>query len=249
MNTRQGNTLCPPDLHGLLPAELNLRDWNQVSRAPLFDGLPPEIPMQAILAGRLRRFVKTQQIFAPGSRPNAFLLLLQGKIKLYQIDTDGQERIMRLVEPGDLLCPPLLPNQAEFFSVTFAEAACATRVLVVPGHAFLQLMENHFALARNLIGHLARSLEMACHQTCLTKARSAPVLVARYLLKHSDRQPRRKALINLRPICVTAQELGLARETLSRTLAKMHDAGHIVYDRGHARIIDPPALNDIAGSL
>jgi CRP-like cAMP-binding protein len=247
MNTRQKNALCPPELHSLLPAELNLRDWNQISRAPLFDGLPPEIAMQAVLAGRLQRFVKSQQIFAPETRPNAFLLLLQGKVKLYQIDADGQERIMRLIEPGDLLCPSLLANQAECFSATFAEASCVTRVLAVPSHAFLQLMENHFTLARNLIGHLSRSLEMACHQTCLTKARSAPVLVARYLLKRSDCHAR--DAINLRPICVTAQELGMARETLSRTLAKMHEAGHICYDRGHARIIDPPALNDIAGSL
>jgi CRP-like cAMP-binding protein len=247
MSTRPPNAFCPPDLHGLLPAELNLRDWNQISRAPLFDGLPPEIALQAVLAGRLRRFVKSRHIFAPETRPNAFLLLLEGRIKLYQIDADGQERTMRLIEPGNLLCPSLPAIQVESFSATFAEAACATRVLAVPGHAFLQLMETHFALARNLIGHLARSLEMACHQTCLTKARSAPVLVARYLLKHSDRHA--GEAINLRPICVTAQELGMARETLSRTLARMHEAGHIRYDRGQARIIDPPALSDIAGSL
>ncbi len=174
---------------------------SQAAAAPIFDGLPAEVMMEALKSGRLRCFGKGHQIFSPdGLRPQDFLLVLQGQIKLFYLDREGEERDMRFVGPGDLLCPPLEGEPYETPHPAFGESVGSLRLLVLPAVYFLKLLREHFPLTRNLIPQLATSLERANQQTCLCKARSTPVLVSRYL---RERLPDHGESINLRPIGVT----------------------------------------------
>ncbi|OPL14055.1 MAG: hypothetical protein AVO34_06020 [Firmicutes bacterium ML8_F2] len=226
-----------------LPPGLQLGDWRQAAAAPIFAGLPAEVIMEALKSGRPRCFGKDQQVFSPDCRPQAFLLVLQGRIRLYYLDRDGEERAMRFVGPGDLLCPHLEGEPNDTLHPPFGESVGSLRLLVLPAACFLQLLREHFLLARNLIAQLATSLERASQQACLSQARSAPVLVARYLL---ERLPDHGKSINLRPIRMTAQEMGIARETLSRAIAGLCKRNLIDYRCGQVLLLDRPGLLNLA---
>ena len=226
-----------------LPPGLHLRDWRQAATAPIFDGLPAEAMMKALRSGHLLCFDKGQEVFSPDCRPQAFLLVLQGRIKLYFLDRNGEERGLRFAGPGELLCPHMDEGHTASGCCTFAEATESLRLLVLPAAFFLQQLRNHFPLVRNLIAQLAASLERAGQQASLRKARSAPALVARYLL---ERMQDHHASIELRPVRTTAQELGIARETLSRVISKMRQHRLIDYDRGKVLILDQPGLLELA---
>ena len=243
----QNSGICtgrlPDDSKHWLPPGLQLGDWRQADAAPIFAGLPAEVMMEALKSGRLRCFGKGQQIFSPDCRPQAFLLVLQGRIRLYYLDRDGEERAMRFVGPGDLLCPPLEGEPNDALHPAFGESVGSLRLLILPAAYFLQLLREHFPLVRNLIAQLATSLERAGQQACLCQARSAPVLVARYLL---ERLPGHVNSIDLRPIRMTAQEVGIARETLSRAIAGLCKCGLIDYCRGKVLVLDRPGLRNLA---
>lgn len=240
--------MVPPDGGSCrwLPAGLNLSDWRQASAAPIFDDVPAEVMLETLQAGRLRCCEKNRQVFSPDNRPPAFLLVLQGRIKLFHLDRNGEERGLRFADPGELLCPPLNESDAALRYDTFAEAAEPLRLLILPAGFFLDMLRSHFPLARNLIAQLATSLERADRQACLRQARSAPVLVARYLLEHL---PESDTSIDVRPVHLTAQELGIARETLSRAIAGMRDRRLIDYCRGKVRILDRCGLQELASHL
>jgi CRP-like cAMP-binding protein len=120
------------------------------------------------------------------------------------------------------------------------------RLLVLPVPRFLQLIREHYPLARNLISQLSNLLERVGQQVCLCQARSAPVLVARYLLECLTEN---RDILDIRPLHMTAQEVGVARETLSRVLAGLCKQGLIEYSRGQVRIVDRPGLRDLASNL
>jgi CRP-like cAMP-binding protein len=240
-------TSCPPDVDKhWLPPGLQLGDWRQAAAAPIFSGLSADVVMEALKSGRVRCFGKGQQVFSPDCRPQAFLLVLQGRIRLFYLDRDGEERPMRFVGPGDLLCPPLEGEPNDTLHPTFGESVESLRLLILPAACFLQLLRDHYPLARNLIAQLATSLERASQQACLCQARSAPVLVARYLL---ERLPDHRESIDLRPIRMTAQEVGIARETLSRAIAGLCKRGLIDYCRGTVLVLDRPGLQELASNL
>jgi CRP-like cAMP-binding protein len=129
---------------------------------------------------------------------------------------------------------------------TFGESLGSLRLLMLPAACFLQLLREHFSLARNLVTQLATSLERTSQQACLCRARSAPMLVARHLL---NRLPDHRDSIDLRPIRMTAQEIGIARETLSRALARLCKRGLIDYCRGKVLVLDRPGLQDLSSTL
>lgn len=232
----------PPAESNWLPPGLHLRDWKQAASAPIFAGLPTDVMMQALKSGHLHCLDKGQEIFSPDDRPQAFLLVLQGRIKLYFLNRNGDERGLRFVGPGELLCPQMDDDKASSACCTFAEAAEKLRLLMLPVAFFLQLLDNHFPLAQNLIAQLASSLEQADHQAGLRKARSAPVLVARFLLERL----KKNNAIDLRPVRMTAQELGIARETLSRVITRMRHHGLIEYCRGRVIVLDQTRLREQA---
>ncbi|MDY0269837.1 Crp/Fnr family transcriptional regulator [Trichloromonas sp.] len=247
MKGPEQSTSCPSDVDKhWLPPGLQLGDWRQAAAAPIFSGLPANVIMEALKFGRLRCFGKSQQVFSPDSRPQAFLLVLKGRIRLFYLDRNGEERPMRFVGPGDLLCPPLEAEPPKTLQSAFGESVENLRLLMLPAACFLQMLQDHFPLARNLISQLATSLEQTCQQACLCQARSAPVLVARYLM---ERLPEHRDSINLRPICMTAQEMGIARETLSRAIAGLYKRGLINYCRGTVMVLDRPGLRDLASNL
>lgn len=174
------------------------------------------------------------------------MLILKGRIKLYCIDANGEERGLRFAGPGELLCPPLNQVHGTESPCTFAEATENLKLFMLPACFFLPLLHNHFGLARNLIAQLASSLERAGHQACLRKARSAPVLVARYLL---ERTQEHNAVVDVRPVRMTAQELGIARETLSRAITGLRKSCLIDYCRGKVRVVDRSGLQELASNL
>lgn len=229
-----------------LPPGLHLHDWRQAAAAPIFDGIPTEVIMEALKSGDLCCFTKNHLVFTPDCRPSSFLLILRGRIKLYCLDADGEERGLRFAGPGELLCPPLNNHHKSTPCGTFAEACENLRLLMLPAGGFLQLLHNHFGMARNLIAQLASSLERAGHQACLRKARSAPVLVARYLLEQAHEN---NAVIDVRPVRMTAQELGIARETLSRAITGLRKRHLIDYCRGRVQVVDRPGLQELASHL
>jgi CRP-like cAMP-binding protein len=247
MNGSAEYTSFPPDdsMHWLPPG-LQLSDWRQAAAAPIFAGLPLDVVRETVRSGRLRCFCKGQQVLSPDSHPQTFLLVLHGRIRLFYLDRDGEERPMRFVGPGELLCLPLEGESGDALHPFFGESVGNLRLLMLPAACFLQLLRDHFPLARNLIAQLAASLERASQQACLCQARSAPVLVARHLL---ERLPDHRDSIDLRPIRMTAQEVGIARETLSRAIAGLCKRGLIDYCRGTVLVLDRPGLQDLASTL
>ncbi len=227
-----------------LPPGFNLRDWRHALRSAIFDNLEERVVRDALRDSQLACFRRGQPLFSSGNRPQDFTLVLQGRIKLFYIDRNGDERGQRFVGPGELLCPLCDPDAAET-TCCLAEAAETLQVVLMPADSFLHAVQTHAALAQNLINQLALSLERAGQKAGLCKARSAQVLVASYLLVRLEQ----KSWCDLRPIGLTAQEIGVARETLSRTLTFFRKKGVIDYQQGHVSALNLASLRELATEL
>ena len=166
----------------------------------------------------------------------------EGKLKIYLLSCGGQERIIRILNPGDSFGEAIMFNGIP--SPVFVETLAPTKLLFVPKESVLGLMEQQpgFALSMLrsmsfLLKELLSDLESCCMQSAVQR-------IAYYLCEHCecDKQdmelPSTKANI--------ASMLNLSAESFSRGLHQLADNGLISIYRRQIKLERPEELKRIA---
>jgi CRP-like cAMP-binding protein len=77
-------------------------DRSLIEDVEAFVGLAPEDLDDVLRHARARRFEKNAAVFRQGAEAEAFFVLLDGHLKVVQNTADGQQVVVRFVNPGEL---------------------------------------------------------------------------------------------------------------------------------------------------
>lgn len=173
-----------------------------------------------------------------GAAVPGVLVLASGALRLSLRDGANEERVLRLVAPGEAFC--LASAVLDRPSPYQATALSACELLVVPAAAIRALLERGEPFARRLVQALAtRELEL-CAEIHAAAFRSGAQRLASYI----DALPRNGTGTVRLPCSKTliAARLGMKKETLSRLLKRFAGAGLIAVSRGEIEILDAAGL-------
>lgn len=172
-----------------------------------------------------------------------------GSIKLVLRSQDNEERVLRLVGPGETFgeATALLGRSARYEAMALAES----KLLVIPPATIYALIDRDPRLARGMVGSLAeRSLTLLdeVETACLRRGaqRLASYLDALVPVNgngngngaHTVRLPVSKTLV--------AARLGITKETLSRLLRALAERRLIEVSQREISILDREALAEMA---
>lgn len=218
---------------------------------PLFDGAPEEALERALSLARRSKLAKDEILFRQGAAPEAFHLILAGRIKVSQTTADGQNVIIRYLGPREIAgCVAVCGGMP--YPAT-AQAVEDTWLLGWTRPRIAELAERHpeiaMAAMRIMSGRMTelqdRLREM---QTEQVERRIAHAL-GRLVVQAGRRTPE-GIEVNF-PI--TRQDLanmtGTTLHTVSRTLSKWESAGIVAGGRQRVVILQPHALVSIADDL
>jgi CRP/FNR family transcriptional regulator len=179
-----------------------------------------------------------QVLFRPGDPCRGFLLLRAGQVRVDLIAEDGHVLLLYRLAPGQ---PCLLTTACLFAGETYsAEARAETPVegAVLPAAGFHALMAESEAFRRLVLqGFGDRMTALLARIEALSfrpvDARLAAVLLdrARPVLRATQAE--------------LAEEVGTAREVVTRRLQAMARAGAVAVERGAVRVLDAAALTRI----
>jgi len=194
----------------------------------------------SILKGRLGRI-------AGAELSRRLYLVVSGEMRLIQATPDGQECLMERIGAGEFFClSSFISGHAcsgEMVSSGMTEICSWPREKI----RNLLLEDRHFH--HNLLQRMASQLEQERALRTLSRCCRAEVKVAAYLLRRIKNDPGCRpcedCLIDLRPIGITAQELGIARETFTRALQRLVGTQGISYQRGQVKITDMESLEAV----
>lgn len=205
----------------------------------------------AALDGEDRAFIESrarlvdlgpgQRVFAPGMKPDAFLLLLSGTVRVQQVGAGGREIVLYRVAGGEscIMTTACLLSDEEYLAegITETDVAAVALVrndfdqLIARSPAFRRLVFNKYA---SRITRLMALVEDVAFQRIDRR-------LARKLLELSEAN---------RVLDITHQalavELGTAREVISRQIKQFAAQGLISTSRGHIEITDLEALDGLA---
>ncbi len=209
-----------------------------LKEVPLFSNLSED---QLERIGRLlfsKKYLKGEVIFSPNEKAEFFFILKRGKVKVFKT-LNGKEQIIKVFEK-----PALFGEAASFTGSCFpawAEAIEDSEVLLVSRKSFLNLLKEEPELGMNLMAVMAQRLFYLTTLVENLSLKSALSKLSSYILSKLEGEEE----INF-STSLAAMELGLTKETVSRTLSKLKALGVIEKKKSKIRVKNRKALQELS---
>ena len=149
-----------------------------VTGSELFVGIPSCEIEKMVSRARILEFVSGDVIYSMHDPVTQVLLLMDGRIKSSQFSENGQEVVLRLGVPGEIISEPILLPRSKRTSTVVAVQHC--KVLAWKSASFNAMVERFPALLKNLDVILRSRLEELSRRFCevSTKATSPRLAIA-----------------------------------------------------------------------
>jgi CRP-like cAMP-binding protein len=215
-----------------------------ISRVPLFLGLPRSAITQLAAHAVYRRYHTREVLYLAGSTPAGLLLILDGRVRVVRGRGDRQHLVHEEGPGGALGEVPV------FGGGTYP----ATAIAAEPTRCILLLTESLRATARACPEISLRFLERLGQRTRHLVDRVDQLAgqnvngrLARLLLRQQRIAGAGGAFLLARTQIEAAEELGTVREVLVRALRRLRQSGVIEsLGRGCYRVLDPDRLRLLA---
>jgi CRP/FNR family transcriptional regulator len=181
-------------------------------------------------------------VYSAGDEGGTLFVPHVGRVKLFRLNANGKEQVLRLVVPGEFM------GELSLFSslplTDNAQALEATTMCVLQGDLLKGLMAKYPSIAFKVMDELSRRLEKAENLIEAISLSSVTKRVAQALLELADGK---KEILLPMTKGDLASQLGMTQETLSRKLAALQDEGLILL-KGHRKIMikEKSALEEIS---
>ena len=202
----------------------------------------PEAQQQLSNAKKINR--KSEHVYREGEEADCFYVLRSGSVKSYLVTEDGEEQVLGFYLPGDVFGMDTTERQLRMSSAITLETTSLCRF----PHAYLGGKAQGATLLRITAEQMRRD-----HNLVLMLARKdADGRIASFLDDLACRYCSRGYSAEAFVLTMSRPEigcyLGLAVETVSRTLTRFQEGGVLKVHRREVEILDHATLRSIAGT-
>jgi CRP/FNR family transcriptional regulator, cyclic AMP receptor protein len=196
------------------------------------------------------RFLKGEMIFSPYDPADAAYLVETGRVRVYRGASDGRQLTLAIADEGMLIGRAAMLDQTTHDAYAMAMADCTLRVLRVAD--LERVAVEHPVVGVELTRELARRLHEAEDMLESLAFRGVPARLASLLLQLMDRYGRvtpdgirideRFTHLQL------AEMIGTSRETLTKVINELRDAGLIDVRERMVWVLDADGLDAVKRS-
>jgi CRP/FNR family transcriptional regulator, cyclic AMP receptor protein len=211
------------------------------SNLALFAGIGQASLQSLAAAGRVRKIPKGQVVFFQSDPGDALYVVRSGAIVIQLVHPDGREMIINEIGPGD--CFGELAVLTGKPRSTSAVALKLTELVVIPGEAFLEVVQSDPIFTRRMLDVLARRLSASTARESSMIFLDAQARLALTLLKLDQQWPE-EDLITISQVEL-AQRTGLTRQTVAKVLGRWRRAGWLITGRGRIMLLNRELLRKV----
>ncbi|HHJ17477.1 MAG TPA: Crp/Fnr family transcriptional regulator [Gammaproteobacteria bacterium] len=196
-------------------------------KSVLFGNLEPA-QLDTLLQHTRSATLEEGQVLFEQQRPaNEIFMLQSGQVKLMRISSEGQEKVIDLISPGNTFAEAIMFSGASVYPVT-AAALCASRLLCFDTATYAGILHQSTDACFAIMAHLSRRQHWLISEIDRLTLHNATFRIIAYLLDQIPSTHLGTSEVNLNtPKHVVASRLSMTPETLSRTLSKLNRDGLI----------------------
>ena len=188
-----------------------------------------------------------ERLFDHGQRAEHFFLVYSGKIKLFRLSVDGNEKVIEIVQPGATFAEAVMFMEGRSYPVS-AEALEASVVLSFDNKTFLQLLRESTETCFLLMADMSMRLHQRLNEIDALTLKNASVRLISYILQLVPREAEKSTAVELpAPKNVLASRLSIQPETFSRILHNLTQDNLIRVDGKTIHIDDLEKLRHYGG--
>lgn len=195
---------------------------------------------------RRRPLERGQHLYQAGEQFHSIFALRSGSLKTYVMTEEGEEHIIGIKMPGDLL--GLSDINSEKYTRS-AKALETCSICEIPYERFEHLTQEIPDLHHHILSMMSREIHHEQDRVTMCKKLSAESRLAGLLLMLSHRFHQRGFSATEFNLSMSrsdiANMLGLAVETVSRLFTQFQEQGLLNVERKHVRLIDLPGLEQL----
>lgn len=222
-----------------------------LSDAPLFGQLPRAVLEEVAAHIRVKRVHRGGFVFLEGTPATSLNLLAEGRVKVIRETDEGQEVILRLIQPGEIFGGAGGWGEANYPASARAQGDAI--VLQLPAESFSKLIAHQPEFALAVVHELGQRLRTAEARIRELQTERVERRIARALLRLANKTGMNTETGIELGAPLTRQDLaelaGTTLSTASRTLSAWDQQGIIAAGREHVTIVRPHELVSIAEDL
>ncbi len=198
-----------------------------VLRHPFFEHLGQPEQERLITQSNEQQYAAGELLVRQGQPAERFFLVLKGRVKLYRISADGQEKVVEIIQAGQTFAEAVMFMQRSEYPVC-AETLEAVQLVSFPNRLMLTLLEENPQACLHLLGHMSMRLHQRLGELETLTLQNATQRFALYLIQQLEDRSQETVDIELPlPKRLIAARLSMQPETLSRIMARLNQEGLI----------------------
>jgi CRP/FNR family transcriptional regulator len=174
--------------------------------------------------GEIKMFEQGENIVKTGQYFKSILLVIEGLIKVYREDEEGNEYFMYYLEPGQGCVFSMIHTGRPEKSAVMGKVVKDTSVIAVPLEYLNQWMQEYKTWYQFVLESYRKDFEKLLTTFDHTAFRSMDAKLLHYLRREQEVHKNNLILINKAEI---ARELNSSREVISRLMKKLAERGMI----------------------
>jgi CRP/FNR family transcriptional regulator, cyclic AMP receptor protein len=217
-----------------------------VARQPLFASLSIEECRSLVGRSLCRTVTAGQRIFAEGDECRGLHLIVEGAVRVYRANAEGQEQVLGVFGPGESLGEVALFDEGPYLAS--ARASEESHLLFLPLAEVQWLYRTHPAVVHALVRELGWKIRRLVALVDRISLQDVPTRVAGALLRFAERAPV-GGDGSFRLPCTQeelAAELGTTRESVARALRELRSNRMIRQNRSEVQLLDMEQLRRCA---
>ena len=180
-----------------------------------------------------------QLLFNQSDKVTSFYMVLSGKIKLFRMSPDGQEKIIEIVKPGEVFAEALMFTSQTDYPVSSA-ALTETTVISINANNFQEMLRGSTETCLLLLGDMSFRLRKLIKEIDTLTLHSGTCRVASYLMQEMTEGKNDFILDTAKN--VIAARLSVKPETFSRIIKNLKAQGILTIKGNCVTIHDIDAL-------
>ncbi len=203
----------------------------------LFPEFEPALLQEIELHSEIRDFRSGDELMKTGQYFRSTMLILEGLVKVYREDEQGNEFFMYYLQPGEACALSMVCALKQESSEIMAKAVKDTTVIAIPLNYMDQWMTQFRTWTNFVLGTYRSRFEELLGTVDHIAFRAMDERLEFYLKKHQQTLHTNSIPLSHQEI---ADELNSSREVISRLLKKMEQLGKV---RLHRNVIEIIKLN------
>ena len=208
----------------------------------MFSGLSDGQLQQVCQHSHINELEEGESLFFQGDDVSCFYLVVFGRIKLFRVSPDGKEKVVEIIEQGDIFAEALMFMDHPHYPVN-ATALDPSRVIAINCSHFKSMLRDSMDTCFTLMGSMSYRLHGLIREIDTLSLNTGTVRIVAYLLQNAHEDSNEFELTIAKS--VIASRLSVKPETFSRILKNLHELNILTINGRKVTIHDRNALVSI----